>query len=317
MSTKYDYFKPEETENYRFLMLPKILLESEKYAHITIEAKVLYAYMTERVGLSCANNWVDKDNHVYIIFTTAEISETIHCSKDKTAKMLNELENAGLIERQRQKSMGKPNIIYVKNFMREINTEIEKKTDNVCFSESICQKNRPKITENQTKDVSKTDTININTTDNNFIKTDLILHQTAMHKKTSQTDEEITETINQSIDYEILCHTYDRDLVTTIRDIIVDVINGQISVKANGKQIASDKAAKLFLNLKHKNISDVIEKMAAQQIISPINWLPTALYNSAISESSCKKRICSESSFDLDLIMEHAKNTPLVYRMKT
>ena len=62
------------------------------------------------------NGWRDEDGRVYIIFTVEEIRESLSCGNKKAISLLDELENkVNLIERKRQ-GLGKPNLIYVKNF---------------------------------------------------------------------------------------------------------------------------------------------------------------------------------------------------------
>ena len=55
--------------------------------------------------------------HTFI--TVDEVKEKFHCANDKAMKLIRELDNdkgIGLIESVRQ-GLGKPNIIYVKNFV--------------------------------------------------------------------------------------------------------------------------------------------------------------------------------------------------------
>ena len=58
---------------------------------------------------------------MYIIYTISEAKMALKCSEQKAIKLLSELEKkAGLIERKRQ-GLGKPNLIYVKNFISAVN----------------------------------------------------------------------------------------------------------------------------------------------------------------------------------------------------
>ena len=69
------------------------------------------------MNLSAKNGWMDEAGRVYIIFTIDEIKGSIGCAEKKAVKLLDELERkCGLIERKRQ-GLGKPNLIYVKNFV--------------------------------------------------------------------------------------------------------------------------------------------------------------------------------------------------------
>ena len=67
-------------------------------------------------SLSIKNKWVDDQNRVFIIFSLADVQESLNCGPQKATALFRELEKkAGLIERKRQ-GLGKPNLIYVKNF---------------------------------------------------------------------------------------------------------------------------------------------------------------------------------------------------------
>ena len=79
--------------------------------------------MLDRMSLSIKNRWLDSEDRVYIIFTVEEIAELMNCGTQKAVKLVKELDSSngiGLIEKKRL-GLGKPNVIYVKNFMiREV-----------------------------------------------------------------------------------------------------------------------------------------------------------------------------------------------------
>ena len=50
------------------------------------------------------------------MFTIDKIMNFLHCREQKANKILKDLEEIGLIERKRN-GLGKPNFIYVKNFL--------------------------------------------------------------------------------------------------------------------------------------------------------------------------------------------------------
>lgn len=113
---EFQYFYKRQAEIFSFLRLPIVLMEDEKFKSISIESKVLYSYMLNRLTLSYKNKWIDEMNRIYIYFTVDEIKEKLNCGNEKAIKILNELKQIGLIETKRQ-GLGKPNKIYVKNFM--------------------------------------------------------------------------------------------------------------------------------------------------------------------------------------------------------
>ena len=112
----FDYFTPGEAEQYAFYRVPKLLITGEQFKTLSMEAKLLYGILLDRVSLSLRNGWVDEQNHVYIIYTIEQIMQEMNCSNKKAVTMLSELEKkVALIEKKRQ-GLGKPNLIYVKNF---------------------------------------------------------------------------------------------------------------------------------------------------------------------------------------------------------
>ena len=118
---QFDYFQGMEAEQYSFYRVPKILFTEEYFKTLTCEAKVLYGLMLDRMSLSVKNHWNDKEGKVYIIFTVEEIAELMNCGTQKAVRLIKELdvkEGIGLIEKKRL-GLGKPNVIYVKNFMTE------------------------------------------------------------------------------------------------------------------------------------------------------------------------------------------------------
>ena len=62
---------------------------------------------------------MDEEERVYIIFTVNNICDLMNCGTQKAVRLLKELDvktGIGLIEKKRL-GLGKPNVIYVKNFM--------------------------------------------------------------------------------------------------------------------------------------------------------------------------------------------------------
>lgn len=116
MALAFEYFSPAEAEQYAFYRIPKMLISDERFRCISTEAKLLYGILLDRVSLSLKNGWVDEQNHVYIIYTIEQTMADMNCSNKKAISILKELENkVPLIEKKRQ-GLGKPNLIYVKNF---------------------------------------------------------------------------------------------------------------------------------------------------------------------------------------------------------
>ena len=116
---QFEYFRGMEAEQYSFYRVPKVLFTAECFKSLSCEAKVLYGLLLDRMSLSIKNRWFDEEDRVYIVFTVEEIAELLNCGTQKAVKLLKELDmekGIGLIEKRRL-GLGKPNVIYVKNFM--------------------------------------------------------------------------------------------------------------------------------------------------------------------------------------------------------
>ena len=113
----FDYFYGAQAEQFAFYRVPKVLFTNDRFRYLSAEAKTLYGILLDRVPLSAKNGWIDEQGRVYIICTIEEIMEDLNCGNKKAIQLLSDLEDkVGLIERKRQ-GLGKPNLIYVKNFI--------------------------------------------------------------------------------------------------------------------------------------------------------------------------------------------------------
>ena len=126
---QYEYFYGAQAEQFSFYRIPKALFTEPNFRELSTDAKVLYGILLDRMSLSLKNQWLDAQNKVYIIFTVEEIMDALNCANQKATRLMVELEKkAGLIERKRQ-GLGRPNLIYVKNFAATINSKSCEKGD--------------------------------------------------------------------------------------------------------------------------------------------------------------------------------------------
>lgn len=124
----FDYFYGRGTEPFAFLQVPRVLIEDERFADITTDAKFLYSFMLNRSFLSARSGWLDDAGRVYIYYTLEQIMADMHCANQKGTKLLKELEKAGLIERQKQ-GQGKATRIYVKDFSTGLHGDRNRKSE--------------------------------------------------------------------------------------------------------------------------------------------------------------------------------------------
>ena len=161
---KFDYYYGVEAEQFSFYRVPRLLIKDGRFRGLSSDAKLLYGLMLDRMSLSMKNGWLDDENRAYIIYTIDNIREDLGCSKEKAVKVLAELDDSkgiGLVEKIRR-GLGKPDIIYVKNFI--IQDEGRKEPCNVNVSTEVGKtdfKRSEKLTsrsqENRFQEARKTD----------------------------------------------------------------------------------------------------------------------------------------------------------------
>ena len=122
---KFDYYYGVQSEQFSFYRIPRLLIKDQHFKGLSSDAKLLYGLMLDRMALSMKNHWLDNENRAYIIYSIDNVMEDLNCSKPTCVKIMKELSTFGLIERER-KGLGKPDIIYVKNFViQEENKSVE------------------------------------------------------------------------------------------------------------------------------------------------------------------------------------------------
>ena len=161
---KFDYYYGIEAEQFSFYRVPRLLIKDERFKGLSSDAKLLYGLMLDRMSLSMKNGWLDDENRAYIIYTIDNIREDLGCSKEKAVKVLAELDankGIGLVEKIRR-GLGKPDIIYVKNFIiqdegrREpLNADVSTEVGKTDFKRS--EKPISRSQENRLQEVGKTD----------------------------------------------------------------------------------------------------------------------------------------------------------------
>lgn len=241
----FDYFYNRQSEMYNFIRLPMILMEDEVFESISIESKVLYSYMLNRMGLSYKNGWIDEDGKVFIYYTIESVKEQFNCASEKANKLIAELDiksGIGLIEKKRQ-GLGKPNRIYVKDFMSIFNN-MELKNQEVRKTKFQKFDNRNSRDSNiESQDFRKSEGNYNNISNNELRKNDFSKGQKpyGIYKNIFLTDEEY------------------KDLTNELGSRINEYIDRLSSyMKANNREYQDHKATIInwYLNDQAKNVND-------------------------------------------------------------
>ena len=293
MLVKLDYYYGNEAEQYTFYRIPKALFTDEHYQALSLEAKVLYGLMLDRMALSVRNSWMEKDGRVFIYFTLEEATAMLQCGHTKGVRLFAELEKLGLIERRKQ-GQGRPAKIYVKNFIPQRAPEQTPETQN-----SPQEKGTPHKTESlpfSKTDANKTDK---NQTDRSETDPSIPLPPSGL----ARTDEMdgYRALIQDNIGYDLLLqeHPCDQDLIDSYVELMAETCcTGKPYLPIGGQELPASVVRSRFLKLNHDHIAYVLERMqrSTSDIANIRAYLLAALYN---APTTICQYYASQASHDL------------------
>ena len=290
-----NYFYKSESEQFAFYRIPKLLFTDSRYAGISVEAKVLYGLMLDRMSLSVRNNWVDDDNRVYIYFTLEEITDYLSIGKDKGVKLLKELDGI-LIERKKQ-GLGKPVMIYVLNFVNSQNSiqSVDNSTevltsdvDNSTSNAEVQTSEKPKSGENAevlTSEIPKSAllknrTLDFGISDSN--NTDISSSSRISFAALEREKEEYRDVIHENIEYDILIQQYAAEKIDSFVNIMVDALcSFDDTINVNSMQVPKEVVKRKLLKLDYMHIVYVIDCLDenSTEIRNYKSYILTMLYN--------------------------------------
>ncbi len=276
-----DFYYENESEQFVFYRIPKLLFTDARFSGISTDAKLLYALFLDRMSLSRKNGWVDDDKRVYIYFSVKEIMDRLNIASEKCTKIISELDDVkgcGLIHKKRQ-GQGKPTKIYVMKFT--LRSESKKYPKPVTFEN---QNSEISVTEKQ--DFRNTKGNNKDINDNEFSD---IYHITTKRKPTANATDEIIkrrqyeEIIKENIDYDVLIANNECDDINEIVEIMLDAVCSKKEyLIINHSTFPQEIVKGRMLQLDMRHIDYVLECMNknTSRIKSIKNYILTALYNS-------------------------------------
>ena len=206
----YDYFYGQSGELFSYYRIPKALFQDSRFRQLSTDAKTLYGILLDRMSLSVKNGWLDEQNRVFIIFTIEDVKRALCCADNKATKLLRELEKFGLIERKRR-GLGRPSLVYVKNFSAESSNSRFKNRENHESGGSKTTSQDPAKSR-----CNKTD-------ENNTEKSETYPFYSEEADEMSKR-EQLKEYFSQSLEVELLLRLCpdDEDTIYQIIDLLVD-----------------------------------------------------------------------------------------------
>ena len=268
----FDYFYGEQSEQYAFYRTPKVFYTDERFRRLSSDAKILYGILLDRVGLSSKNGWRDEEGRVFVYMTVKSIEEAMGCAHQKACGLLAELEEFGLIERQKQ-GLGKPARIFVKNFVQVWNSYLQTYENHTSGGMEI-----------STPEVCKSAANNTDSNNTNNYKTNLILSADCDIDEREQ----YRRYFRTHLEYDILMqdYPYDKELLEDILELIVDTLcSKKETIRICGDNKPSNVVKSAFMKLNEMHIAYVIScfRENSTEVRNIKQYLLATLYNAPLT----------------------------------
>ena len=306
-SLNLDYYYGGEAEQYSFYRIPKALFTDSHYEAMTMEARVLYGLLLDRMGLSARNGWLDDRGRVFIYFTLEDAMAMMGFGHNKAVRHFKELESIGLIERKKQ-GQGKPTRIYVKNFIlpselgqttppetsQNGKSELAQKagtgTETSSFGKSVLpsagSQDFPKINANNTE-INKTEQSNTELSIPPSPPAPPVRRRSERRDRIEQIDA-YREIIRENIDYDILLHDrpMDAEQIDGYVELMLEVCcSTRDTIRICKDELPVEVVKSRFLKLTREHIEYVMDcvSRSATKIGNIKVYLLAALYNATVT----------------------------------
>ena len=318
-----DYYYGSEAEQFSFYRVPKTLLTDPRYKSVSIEAKVLYGLLLDRMGLSVRNGWMDRDRRIYIYFTQEDAMTLMNCGKDKATKLFRELDQdgIGLIERKKQ-GQGRPTRIYVKNFtlppepgqtppdwepappqepygtLQTAENQQSRPLDSTALQTAEKPQSAPLETRGQDSGFSAPNKTDKNKTDFNDTESSIpppapsrTSPPVGAHRRMRMDEMDgYRERIRENIDYDLLYRErpYDMDEIDGYVELMAETCASRREhIRVNGEDIPTELVRQRLLKLDSEHIRYVMESLRSctTQVVNIRAYTLAALYNAPVTIS--------------------------------
>lgn len=167
----FEKYNLSQVKTERFYQLPKYLFEDAYFKKMSAEAKIMYALLKDRFELSIQNEWVDKNNNIYFIFSNKHLCEYLGYAEQKIIKLKKELISFNLLAQERV-GLNKPNRLYLLKPNYDIKASHSKELPNSQFQNNEFGSSRTvnlsgqELPNSQSNDTENNDTDYIKTESN-------------------------------------------------------------------------------------------------------------------------------------------------------
>lgn len=250
-----------------FIKFPRGLLELPEFSGMSVEAKLLFALILDRTGVSEMNSgrFTDKQGNLFVIYTLDEICGKLGCARAKAVRVMKELQRFGMIKKYRE-GCGKPSKIVVEPaVLSMLGTELE-------------------TYRNDTSASIKTELLKVPESNCNYNKEN---YNNISYNNSSTSYEALTERIEDQIEYD--CIMGDAEIVREIIYVIADVMTGlSPTVKIGSEIFPREIVISRYKKLTAEHIQYVVNciENAETKIVNMKGYLVAALFNAPATMAS-------------------------------
>ena len=269
-----------------------MLITSEQFKDISVEAKLLYGLMLDRLSLSIKNGWFDALNRAYIIYTIEEVMEDMHCGNQKAIKLVGELEKKAELIKKKRQGLGKPSLIYVLKFStnnpQNSSESHFKKCENhtsgdvKITTQEMWNSHGNKTNQNKT-DFNETDLIHLSVNVSGMDREKDGIREDVMEKRRSY-EKYFRETLY--IDDLKTSYPYDHGRIEEIVELLVDTVCSTAkTIRCAGEDRPAEVVKSRFMKLDYGHIQYVLDCVHENttEIRNIKAYMLTTLYNAPIT----------------------------------
>ena len=289
-----EYFYGEESEQFSYFRIPRLLVRSKKFKTLSTEAKLLYGLMLDRMGLSAKHGWYDELGRIYIYYTLDEIQTDLMCGHNKAVRLLAELDTGktgfGLIERVKQ-GQGRPAKIYVKKFTTTDAPDVPLSAPISDFPDSEIQTSQKQTSRRPflgSQDFPKEEPSYLDYNYPEFSYPDPSISPAKPPGNGGRLIERwsLKECVKEQSEYDTLCTQYAAEDVDALVELIAEMQSSTAEAVRLGKeQIPIEVIKERFRQLTQMHVAYVLDSLrtTTTQINNIKAYLLTALYNAPMT----------------------------------
>lgn len=287
------YMRPQSARGYRYLVVPKELIENPAYSGLDFGAVILYSKMLERAGLSAQHEdkFTDKKGRLFIIYTVEQMERDLQRSHPTIVKWTKQLENIGLIEKVRQ-GQGKPSKIYIMDFTSAPHNKPKKPTSKSVEPQEVKDFNFKKSTsftsESKDSELQEVKDFNAIELDNKDLE-NIELPPSQPHSVREDGGvEDVQADVRDQIEYPILCENYGTELADEVVEIITEVrCRDSPKMQIGASRYPMDFVQNRMKSLTYEHVCYVLDNLGrAGPVRNPHGYLLALLFNAPASSNA-------------------------------